>query len=63
MGITDEAFALKNGENSKLVFPRDQSGMVDYDLGNYKIAGTYIELKDFKNKFPKLSKKFSSFFN
>jgi hypothetical protein len=63
MRIADEAFALKNGENSKLVFPRDQSGMVDYDLGNYKMAGTYTELKDFKNKFPKLSKKFSSFFN
>ncbi len=56
--VADEAYMIKNGDNPELMPPRDQALEVDYDFGLYKMSGTYVAPKNFKKKFPKLSKKF-----
>ena len=56
--VADNAFIKKNIELKELQLPRDQSFDVDYDFGNYKMTGTYIDPKNFEAQFPKLTKKF-----
>ncbi len=58
MVVADNAFELKNGENTNLELPRDVTTAVHYDFGNYKMSGNYISPSEFKDKFPKLVKKF-----
>ncbi|MER2997970.1 DUF4240 domain-containing protein [Pontibacter populi] len=58
MVVADNAFKLKNGANTNLELPRDVTTAVHYDFGNYRMSGDYISPSDFKDKFPKLVKKF-----
>ena len=56
--VADNAYLIRNGNSSGIELPRDQSFDVDYDFGNYKMTGTYIEPDDFEMEFPKLTAKF-----
>ena len=58
MSVADFAFEVKNGADSGLELPRDRTHIVDYDFGNYKIAGSYIAPSEFMHRFPRLTKKF-----
>lgn len=56
--VADNAFKLKNGTNTDLELPRDATIDVSYDFGIYRMTGDYISPREFKDKFPKLVKKF-----
>ncbi|WP_345220845.1 hypothetical protein [Hymenobacter koreensis] len=56
MYVADEAYARKYGlPADERRTPRVRTSAIDYDMGAYRITGTYVAPGDFADRYPRFS--------